>query len=67
MDMFVILERIVIDDVNKILTILNSWLDNSLIDVIIITGGTGITGRDVTPEAMKKSKRKRYSRLWRNF
>ena len=46
--------KIVIDDVNKILTILNSWLDNSLIDVIIITGGTGITGRDVTPEAIKK-------------
>ena len=50
--------KIVIDDVNKILTILNSWLDNSLIDVIIITGGTGITGRDVTPEAIKKVKEK---------
>ena len=50
--------KIVIDDVNKILTILNSWLDNVSIDVIIITGGTGITGRDVTPEAIKKVKDK---------
>ena len=29
-----------------------------IIDVIIITGGTGITGRDVTPEAIKKVKEK---------
>ena len=50
--------KIVIDDVNKILKILNSWLDNVSIDVIIITGGTGITGRDVTPEAIKKVKEK---------
>ena len=50
--------KIVIDDVNKILKILNSWLDNASIDVIIITGGTGITGRDVTPEAIKKVKEK---------
>ena len=50
--------KIVIDDVNEILKILNSWLDNASIDVIIITGGTGITGRDVTPEALKKVKEK---------
>ena len=50
--------KIVIDDVNEILKILNSWLDNVSIDVIIITGGTGITGRDVTPEAIKKVKDK---------
>ena len=50
--------KIVIDDVNEILKILNSWLDNVSIDVIIITGGTGITGRDVTPEALNKVKEK---------
>ena len=50
--------KIVKDDVNEILTVLNSWLDNTLIDVIIISGGTGITGRDVTPEAMNKVKEK---------
>ena len=46
------------DDVNTILTILNVWLENDDIDVIIITGGTGITGRDVTPEALDKIKDK---------
>ena len=49
---------IVIDDVGKILNILRNWIDNKDIDVIIITGGTGITGRDVTPEAIDKIKDK---------
>ena len=59
--------EIVKDDVDKILKELNSWLNNTSIDVIIITGGTGITGRDVTPEAINKVGRKRYTRFWRNF
>ena len=43
--------NIIIDDVNKIIKVLRKWIDDKGIDVIIITGGTGITGRDVTPEA----------------
>ena len=50
--------NIVIDDVGKILNILRTWIDDKGIDVIIITGGTGITGRDVTPEALNIVKEK---------
>ncbi len=50
--------KIVKDNVKDILEILNKWLDNKLIDVIITTGGTGITGRDVTPEALNRIKEK---------
>ena len=50
--------NIIIDDVDRILNILHKWVDNKNIDAIIITGGTGITGRDVTPEAIDKVKEK---------
>ena len=50
--------KIVKDDVDAILEILDDWLRSSNIDAIIITGGTGITGRDVTPEALNKVKDK---------
>ncbi len=39
------------DDVAAIQARLNVWIKNPAIDVIISTGGTGFTGRDVTPEA----------------
>ena len=50
--------KLVIDDVKKILEILGKWIRNSKVDVILVTGGTGITGRDVTPEAIDKIKDK---------
>ena len=46
------------DDVKSILKILKKWISTSNIDAIIITGGTGITGRDVTPEAIDQIKDK---------
>ena len=49
---------IVADDVKKILGILKKWTIDKQIDAIITTGGTGITGRDVTPEAIEKIKDK---------
>ena len=41
------------DDVEKIAIQLTEWIDDANIDVVISTGGTGLTGRDVTVEAMK--------------
>jgi molybdenum cofactor biosynthesis protein B len=40
------------DDVERIATQLTEWIDDANIDVVITTGGTGLTGRDVTVEAM---------------
>jgi len=40
------------DNKDEILLILKKWLDQKNIDVIITTGGTGLTGRDITPEAL---------------
>jgi molybdenum cofactor biosynthesis protein B len=39
------------DDAHVIATRLRIWIDDPSIDVVITTGGTGVTGRDVTPEA----------------
>jgi molybdopterin adenylyltransferase len=44
-------KKIVIDDVGAITATLREWIDDPGIDVVISTGGTGVTGRDVTPEA----------------
>lgn len=43
---------IVADDVGLITAALSRWIDDPAIDVILTTGGTGVTGRDVTPEAL---------------
>ena len=44
---------IVKDDMYAIRSAVSSWIENSEIDVIISTGGTGVTGRDGTPEAVE--------------
>ncbi|MEL6287957.1 MAG: molybdenum cofactor biosynthesis protein B [Pseudomonadota bacterium] len=41
------------DDVEALRETARGWIADRTIDVIISTGGTGFTGRDVTPEAMK--------------
>ena len=43
--------QIVRDDFDGIVAQLTAWIANPEIDVVISTGGTGVTGRDVTPEA----------------
>src|SRR3954469_18915409 len=43
--------QIVRDDFDAIVGQLRMWVADSRIDVVIATGGTGVTGRDVTPEA----------------
>ena len=45
---------IVKDDSRTIEAKLKHWIENPKIDVVISTGGTGVTGRDVTPEAFKR-------------
>lgn len=42
------------DDVADIARHLEAWIDDPAVDVVITTGGTGITGRDVTPEAIER-------------
>ena len=44
---------IVTDDVDKIRAAVRKWIDDPAIDVVVTTGGTGFTGRDVTPEAVE--------------
>jgi molybdenum cofactor biosynthesis protein B len=49
---------IVRDTVPALVERLSCWLDDPAIDCIITTGGTGLTGRDVTPEALEQLKDK---------
>jgi len=44
--------RVVRDDVGEIRALLASFIDARAADVVIVTGGTGLTARDVTPEAL---------------
>ncbi len=41
------------DDVDKIQARVRQWIDDASVDVVLTTGGTGLTGRDVTPEAVE--------------
>ena len=45
--------EIVTDDVEAIRTVIKRWIADPVVDAIITTGGTGFTGRDVTPEAIE--------------
>jgi molybdenum cofactor biosynthesis protein B len=44
---------IVKDDVEQIRGQIRDWIADAAIDAIVTTGGTGLTGRDVTPEAVR--------------
>tara|TARA_B110000008_G_scaffold194347_1_gene192891 strand:+ start:147 stop:656 length:510 start_codon:yes stop_codon:yes gene_type:complete len=46
-------KSIVIDSIYSIRNIISQWIDNETINAVITTGGTGVTGRDGTPEAVE--------------
>ncbi|MBB5697821.1 molybdenum cofactor biosynthesis protein B [Sphingomonas yantingensis] len=45
---------IVKDDAEVIVARLHAWIDDPAVEVVVTTGGTGVTGRDVTPEAVER-------------
>lgn len=45
-------KRIVPDDVYRIRAVVSDWIANPDVHVVLTTGGTGVTGRDGTPEAV---------------
>lgn len=45
--------QIVPDNIYKIREIVSCWIADETVDVVIATGGTGLTGRDSTPEALQ--------------
>jgi molybdenum cofactor biosynthesis protein B len=51
----VLAERAILrDEADEIVALLRRWADDPEIDCVITTGGTGVTGRDVTPEAVER-------------
>lgn len=48
----VVEREIVVDEVEAIRAVLRRWIASPRVDVIVTTGGTGVTARDVTPEAV---------------
>ncbi|MEC7641682.1 MAG: molybdenum cofactor biosynthesis protein B [Nitrospinota bacterium] len=46
-------KKIVVDEMDSIQKTLKEWIADPEIDAVIATGGTGVTGRDVTPEAFE--------------
>lgn len=50
----ILAERVLLrDDTQDIVALLHRWCEDESIDCVITTGGTGVTGRDVTPEALQ--------------
>lgn len=49
-----LVERVIVaDEIDEIRSLVTRWAGDDAIDAVILTGGTGFTGRDVTPEAVE--------------
>ena len=46
-------KRVVPDDIHRIRAVVAGWIAEEQVNVILTTGGTGVTGRDGTPEAVR--------------
>lgn len=46
-------KAIVVDDIYQIRAVLGAWIADAAIDVVLVTGGTGFSSRDSTPEAVR--------------
>ena len=58
------------DNKKDIVLILKEWINKDDIDVVITTGGTGLTGRDITPEAVSEIAEKQipgFGEIFRNI
>jgi molybdenum cofactor biosynthesis protein B len=44
---------IVVDDIYQIRAVLSGWIADAAVDAVLVTGGTGFSGRDSTPEAVR--------------
>src|SRR6478735_7794804 len=52
----VLADRVILrDDADAIVAQLHRWIDDESVDCVITTGGTGVTGRDVTAEAVERA------------
>lgn len=50
----VVVRKILRDDLDTLAAQLQAWIQDDGIEVVLTTGGTGVTGRDVTPEALAR-------------
>ena len=51
----ILADRVILrDDVDAIVEQLRRWIADGAVDCVVTTGGTGVTGRDVTPEALER-------------
>ncbi len=46
-------KKILVDDIYQLRAQVSQWIADDSVNAVLITGGTGMTGRDITPEAMK--------------
>lgn len=53
LDAEVVARDVVPDEFDRIVEVVREWCDGGLIDLVVTTGGTGLSPRDVTPEAIR--------------